>query len=31
MDIATEICLENVKRIGKGEGVVNNVDFVRGY
>jgi hypothetical protein len=31
MDIATEICIENVRRIGEGERVVNEVDFTRGY
>lgn len=31
MDIAAEICLENVKRIEKGESLVNQVDFTRGY
>lgn len=31
MDIATEICLENAKRIGRGENVVNEVNFTRGY
>lgn len=31
MDIATQICLENLKRIEKGDKVVNEVDFTRGY
>jgi hypothetical protein len=31
MDIATEICLENVRRIEKGDQVVNEVNFGRGY
>jgi len=31
MDIAVEILLENVKRLESGEGVVNEVDFGRGY
>lgn len=31
MDIATQICLENVRRIEKGQNVVNEVDFTRGY
>jgi phosphoglycerate dehydrogenase-like enzyme len=31
MDIATEICIENIRRINEGEKVVNEVDFTRGY
>jgi phosphoglycerate dehydrogenase-like enzyme len=31
MDIATQICVENVRRISEGEKVVNGVDFTRGY
>jgi len=31
MDIACDILLENVRRMEKGEGVVNEVDFGRGY
>ena len=31
MDIACDILLENVRRLEGGEGVVNEVDFGRGY
>jgi len=31
MDIACDILLENVRRLEEGEGVVNEVDFARGY
>jgi phosphoglycerate dehydrogenase-like enzyme len=31
MDIAVEILVENMRRLGDGEGVVNEVDFGRGY
>ena len=31
MDIACDILLENVRRLEEGEGVVNEVDFGRGY
>lgn len=31
MDIAVEILVENMKRLEAGEGVVNEVDFRRGY
>jgi len=31
MDIACDILLENVRRLEMGEGVVNEVDFGRGY
>lgn len=31
MDIATEICLENIRRIERGGNLVNQVDFIRGY
>jgi hypothetical protein len=31
MDIACDILVENVRRLEMGEGVVNEVDFGRGY
>lgn len=31
MDITVEILVENVRRLESGEGVVNEVDFSRGY
>jgi phosphoglycerate dehydrogenase-like enzyme len=31
MDIACDILVENVRRLEAGEGVVNEVDFGRGY
>jgi hypothetical protein len=31
MDIACDILVENVRRLEGGEGVVNQVDFGRGY
>jgi phosphoglycerate dehydrogenase-like enzyme len=31
MDIACDILVENVRRMEEGQGVVNEVDFGRGY
>jgi phosphoglycerate dehydrogenase-like enzyme len=31
MDIACDILVENVRRLDEGQGVVNEVDFGRGY